>query len=208
MTRSFAIAWAVVASFTLYLHSASGQAKPDDKKAAPAAAAAAPPAGPPKPGAETKALGFFIGTMSGAGKVEPGAFGPGSPATTSKSKHTCKWAVDNLWVQCDISDTAGSGKDAQTWVGHMLIGWDFEAKGYRAVGVDNMGTAFDLVGKMDGKKLVLESPREVMMMGTPIKFRISYDSSDPKALKFTDERSAKGAPFQLAETVSFKKSGG
>ena len=133
--------------------------------------------------------------------------GPGSPELPTKSKHVCKWVLNNLWVQCDISDTAGSGKQAFTWMGHMIMGWDFEAKAYRSVGVDNMGTAFDLNAKMDGTKFIMESAREQMMMGTPVKFRFTFDFSDAKLLKFTDERSLKGGPWQLAETVTFKKSG-
>jgi Protein of unknown function (DUF1579) len=224
MTRSFAIAWAVVATFTLYLSNASGQpAKAEPAKAAPAAKpeaakpaakpeaakpeAAKPPEMPPKPGEETKKLQFLAGTMNGTGKVEKGAMGPDSPEMTSKAKHSCKWMLGNLWLACDISDTAGTGKTAMTWMGHMMVGYDMQEKKYRAVGVDNMGMAFDLNGTMSENKFVMESERESMMMGTPVKARFTFDTTDPKAIKFTEERSMKGGPWMLAETVTFKKGG-
>jgi hypothetical protein len=110
-------------------------------------------------------------------------------------------------VVCDISDTAGAGKQAMTWMGHMLIGYDMEAKAYRSVGADNMGTAFELNAKMEDKKLTMESAHEATMMGVPVKFRFTMDFSDPKMVKFTDERSMKGGPWQLAETITYKKGG-
>ena len=207
MTKTFTIAWALVGSFTLYLSIARGDTKPTAEAkpaAAPAKAAEAkPPEGPPKPGDESKKLSFFIGTWSGTGKLEAGAMGPGSKELPSKAKQSCKWSLGNFWVACDISDTAGS----MTWMGHLLIGWDVEAKSYRAVGADNMGTAFELNGKMEEKKFTLESARESMMMGQPVKDRFTFDLTDPKAIKFSEERSTKGGPWQLAESVTFKKGG-
>jgi hypothetical protein len=200
MTRSFSIAWAVVAIFTLTAYA-------EDKKPKPTPAPAAQ-AGPPKPGNETRALSIFIGNWSGDGKVQAGAFQPGSPEMPSKAKQSCKWILNNMWVACDITDVAGTGKSAQTWMGHLIIGWDVEQKAYRTVGADTMGSAFELNGKMDGQKFVMESAKESLMMGTPVKFRFTWDATDPKAVKFSDERSMKGGPWQLAETITFKKSGG
>ena len=206
--KTFAICWVMMGTITIYLTSAHGQPKPTPKPAAKAEAKpAAPPEMPPKPTEETKKLSFLVGTFNGTGKLEKGAMGPDSAEMTSKSKQTCKWALGNLWVVCDISDTAGAGKTAMTWMGHMLIGYDLEAKQYRNVGADNMGTAYDLNARIEGNKLVMESAHDVMMMGMPVKFRFTYDFTDPKALKFTDERSMKGGPWQLAETTTFKKAG-
>ncbi len=212
MTKTFSIAWAAAAIFAIYANSALAQN--DKKPTAPASAApaaAAPAAGAPespKPGAETKALTPLVGNFTSTGKLVAGAMGPGSPELPTKGKQLCKWILGGLWLQCEISDTAGSGKQAFTWLGHIVVGWDFQAKAYHSVGVDNMGATFDLNAKVDGAKLVMESARDQMMMGVPMKYRLTYDFSDPKAIKFTDERSTKGAPFQLAETVTFKKSGG
>jgi hypothetical protein len=225
------IAWAVVASFTLYLNSALGQGKPaaakaekkDEKAEKKDEKAAEKPEKkeekkdekaekkememPPKPGEETKKLQFLVGTFSGPGKMEAGAMKPDSPEMPTKAKQVCKWTLGNFWVACDVTDTAGTGKQAMTWMGHMLVGYDMEAKMYRSVGADNMGTAFDLNGKMEDKKFTMESARETTMMGMPVKFRFTFDFSDPKTLKFTDERSMKGGPWQLAETITFKKGG-
>src|SRR5690349_21453740 len=108
MSKSFAYAWAVVAIFTIHSTVASGQGKPDkpaSRGEAKSAEAAPPPPAPkdapppmPKPGPEHKALQFLAGAMTGEGKLEPGAMGPNSPATTSKYKQSCKWIVENLWL--------------------------------------------------------------------------------------------------------------
>src|SRR6478735_4615734 len=109
---------------------AFAQGKPD-KAAKPEAApppaaqagATAPSGGAPampKPGPELKALSFLAGTLTGEGKLEP--------ATTSKARHSCKWTLQNFWLACDVTDAAKGG---MTWMGHMLIGYDVEAKSYR-----------------------------------------------------------------------------
>jgi hypothetical protein len=179
---------------------AAGAAQP---AAAPAAAAATGP-GSVKPGAETKALQPLVGVFKTSGTVKANAHGPGSPELPSKGTHKCHWVLGDLWLQCEIEDTAGKGKEAMTWKGYVLTGWDFEAKAYRTVGVDNMGGSFVMQGAMDGKKLVLES-KDATMMGKPIKMKLTFDLADPKAIKFTDERSMGDAPYALAEETVMKK---
>ena len=139
------------------------------------------------------------------GPVSAGAMGPGSPERKSKGRHVCKPQLGGLWLACEIDDTAGEGKDAHTWSARMMIGWDVEAKQYKALGVDNMGSSWAMTGKVDAKKVVWESG-EMLMMGQPVKFRITLDWTDPNAIKLTDERSTKGGPWMVAETATLKSS--
>lgn len=164
---------------------------------------------PPKPGPETMALKPLATTLTLAGNVPANAMGPGSPAMTTKGTHSCKWSADKLWLNCEIKDTMGTGKQAMTWNGHMMIGWDFTAKMYRAVMTDNMGAAMMMQGKMDGAKLPLESVGDYQMMGHPMKMRFTMDMTDPKAFKYTDERDmGKSGKWTTFEEGTMKAGGG
>jgi hypothetical protein len=207
MTRSSTLAWALIGAFAVHAHA---QKTEKAEKAPAAKTEAAPPAGggpvaPPKPGAEMKALAPIASNYTWAGTIKAGAMGPGTPEVKSKGKQHCKWIMNGLWAECDIEDTAGEGKAAMKWMGHMDFGWDVENKGYRMVGVDNMGTAYLLNGKAEGPKFVFESAADTLFMGQPIKYRFTFDTTDPKAIKFTDERSMKGGPWMVAEEATFKK---
>jgi hypothetical protein len=177
--------------------------------AAPAAAAPAEPPAPPKPGPETDALKVFhpkSATMSG--KSPAGAWAPGTPEMPTKGKITCKWALNNLWATCDIEDTTGTGKTAMHWAAQQSAGWDFGAKEYRAVLVDNMGGATLMKGKIDGTKLTWESATESFMMGKPMKFRVTFDAADPKAIKMTGEHSGPDKKWVVDEESVIKPAGG
>jgi hypothetical protein len=187
-----------------------------DKKpsaSAPAAGAAAPTAGaapagemppPPKPGPETEALKPFARNMTWTGKVPANAYG-NNPEMPSKGKITCKWEVNNLVAACDIESTAGTGKQAMTWKAHMLQGWDFKAKGYRQAMYDSAGTFTNLKGTLEGNKLVWESD-EVTLMGQKSKVRISFDNTDPKAVKMVGEHIVNGK-WIVDEEDTMKASG-
>jgi hypothetical protein len=94
-----------------------------------------------------------------------------------------------MWAACDIDETAGTGKTAMHWMGHLVIGYDTMAKGYRAVMTDNMGTMSRMKGTLDGKKMVWESMDEMKggPPGMPTKERVTDDVTDPKAEKMTFE---------------------
>jgi hypothetical protein len=181
-------------------------AKPAAGGAATGAPAAAPPEmKPPTPGPETMLLKPLAASLTTTGQVPANAMGPGSPATASKGTHVCKWTPDKLWLSCEISDTMGSGKMAMTWKGHMFNGYDYTAKAYRAFVTDNWGMGMMLQGKAEGSKIVLESVGEYEMMGHPMRMRATLDLTDPKAIKFTDERQmGKGGPWTVFEEVTMK----
>lgn len=175
---------------------------------APAGAAGgttpAPPT-PPKPGPETEALKTFTKNVTWTGKVPAGAYG-NNPELPSKGKATCKWILNNLWAACDMEDTQGTGKQAVTWKGHWVYGWDFEAKEYRGTMTDSFGATVPMKGKLDGPKLTWESVSETTMMGQPTKIRITMDATDPKAVKFTGEHT-QGKNYVVDEETVMKPSG-
>lgn len=183
---------------------AKADAKADKKDAggAPAGAGAPPKMEAAKPGPETAALKPFTGNASWTGVMKAGAMGPGSPEMATKGKMKCGWIMGGLWAMCDIEDGPAAPKSF-VWKGHWIVGWDNEAKEYRGSIFDNMGSSANMKGKMDGQKLVMESP-EAMMMGMPMKMRMTWDATDPKAVKFTEERSVKGGPWTVAGESTYK----
>lgn len=157
---------------------------PPGKPAAPPSGAAAAPAEmtPPKPGPDQEALkpfvrnGSYTGTRMMDGKEMP-----------QKGKQTCKWLPGGMWASCDIEMTAGTGKTAMKWMGHLVMGYDEMAKGYRAVMTDNFGMMGRMKGTLDGKKMVWESMDEMKVPNMPSKERVTDDATDPKAEKMTFE---------------------
>jgi len=65
--------------------------------------------------------------------------GPDGKEAPTKGKQTCKWLPGNMWAACDIEMSMGTGKTAMKWMGHLVMGYDMMAKGYRGVMTDNMG---------------------------------------------------------------------
>ncbi|TMQ72448.1 MAG: DUF1579 domain-containing protein [Candidatus Eisenbacteria bacterium] len=143
----------------------------------------------PKAGPEVAAIApiFGVGAAAWKGTVEAGAMGPESK-------------LGGMWYACDVEDTYGVGKDAMTWKGHMVVGYDVNAKAYKATCVDNMGTLTNFDGMLEGTKFTLVTPTEVMMMGQMLKDRLTWDMADPKAIKFTDEHQVGGGDWKLVES--------
>lgn len=174
---------------------------------AAAARAQEPPSGAamemPKAGAEIKAIKPIFGVSSATwkGKVEPGAMGPGSPATTSKGKVTCRSLLGGLWYACDVENSY-AGKPPMTWKGHMAVGYDVTTKSYKASVVDNLGTLTTFDGSLEGTKFMLVTPSAVMMNGQMMKDRLSWDMADPKAIRFTDEHQLEGGEWTLFESAT------
>lgn len=173
------------------------------KPATPPSGATAAPAemAPPKPGPETEALKPFAHSVTTAGTIHAGAMGPNSPEMPTKGKATCKWVLGNLWVACDIEDTAGTGKTAMKWAGHLVFGWDFAAKGYRGTITDNMGMQVAFKGTLEGAKLTWETVGEMKVPNMPTKSRMTLDATDPKAIKFTEEGMMGGKWVPMSSSV-------
>src|SRR5439155_10850454 len=114
----------------------------------------------PKAGPEVAAIApiFGVGAAAWKGTVEAGAMGPESKATTSHGKVTLHTVLGGMWYACDVEDTYGVGKDAMTWKGHMVVGYDVNAKAYKATCVDNMGTLTNFDGMLEGTKFTLVTP--------------------------------------------------
>jgi hypothetical protein len=109
-----------------------------------------------------------------------------------------------LWAACDLEDTVGKGKEATTWKGHWVVGWDFGAREYRGQMVDSWGAASTFKGSFTGEKITFESLNEIDMMGKMGRVRISFDATDPKVIKFTSEHQFRGEPWVVDELNDMK----
>ena len=139
------------------------------------------------PGPETQALAPLIGTFAIAGSIPARTLAENQPEMRSRGSHSCRWIVGGLFVECDISDTARSGKTAITWSGRVTIGWDYQAKAYRGVVVDRQGTLGMLEGPMRDQVLSLALISTNTLGGQPFKYRLTFDMKDPKSIQFTSE---------------------
>jgi hypothetical protein len=198
MNRAYSCIWGIIGLLALQ---PLALAEKSDNAAGKAASATLPLPPPPRPGAETKALGPITGNYTWGGSFKAGTLIPGSDDLPTKGKQRCKWIQNRLWAECDIEDSAGG----VTWIGHLQVGWDFDNKTYRMLIVDNFGVAYSLVGKLDAGVFVFETAQEQIVMGRPTKIRFVYDATDPKNIKFSDLRSVAGAPFRVLEEDVFKK---
>jgi hypothetical protein len=155
----------------------------------------------PKPGAESKALAPFFGKGgTWTGKVSAGAYMPGSPEMTSKGKAVCHEAMGGFCYMCDVEETTGSGKQAMTWKGHMVVGYDMNAKAYHSFTADNMGALNEMDGTLDGNKFVLTTKAPITVMGQTMDDRLSWEHNSDGTVTFTDEHRPQGGDWALAET--------
>jgi uncharacterized protein DUF1579 len=188
---------------------AQAQTKTDKPATPPSGGTAAPAGGmemtPPKPGPDQDALKAFVrnGTYAGTRVMPDGKEAP------TKGKQTCKWLPGNMWATCDIEMSMGSGKTAMKWMGHLVMGYDTMAKGYRGVMSDNMGMMGRMKGTLESPgKMVWESMDEMKggPPGMPTKERVTDDASDPKVEKMTFEGWMNGK-WMPTGSGSFKSGG-
>lgn len=199
------VAVSIFAFGTAYAQAPSGKAA-TPPSGGTAAAGAPPSMEMPKPGPDQDALKPFVHSAPYTGKhMSP----DGKGETPTKGKQTCKWLPGNMWASCDIEMSMGSGKTAMKWMGHLVMGYDNMAKGYRAVMTDNMGTMSRMKGTLDGKKMVWESMDEMKNAppGMPSKERVTDDATDPKEEKMTFE-GWMGGKWMPTGSGSFKTAGG
>jgi hypothetical protein len=159
---------------------------------------------PQKPGAETRALLPLAIDATWKGKMPANALQEGSPEMTTSGNQDCKWSVDNLWLTCDVKSTMGEGKMAMKWRGHVMLGYDFMAKEYRATVVDNMGVANMMTGNIEGNKLTLTSVMETNVGGKRCKGRMTWDWTNPNAITMTTENSKDGGEYKVVEQATLK----
>jgi hypothetical protein len=160
---------------------------------------------PPKPGPETMALDkFFAKGGTWTGQCPAGAMGADSKAMTTHGKAVCRKTLDGFWYVCEVEDMMGTGKEAMTWKGRMMVGYDLGTKSYKSVVVDNMGTLAMFNGTLDGNTFVLETPEQVMMMGQMMKDRLTWTLNPDGTIDFKDEHQTGEGQWMTFESATVK----
>ncbi len=157
--------------------------------------------GPKEPGPETEALREFFpdgGRFSWSGTVKAGGMAPGSSEMVGEGSGKVKWIMDGLWAMCEFQqDQFIKGRKILSWKLHLVVGWDFLAREYRAVGVDTNGSALIFKCKIEGRVFTLAT--DAIVAGRPAKLRMRQDYTDPNAVLWKNEFSVNDGPWQLIE---------
>ncbi len=148
----------------------------------------------PKAGPEAKALEKFFGAnATWTGTMPAGVWGPDSKESKTHGSAMCKPVLGGMWYTCDVVDAMGTGKQAMTWKGHMLVGYDMNTKAYKGTCIDNMGAMTSFNGTLDGDTFTLETPDAVSMMGQMMKDRLTWTMNSDGTVAFTDAHQMAGS---------------
>jgi hypothetical protein len=137
----------------------------------------------PKPSAEHKKLGYFVGDWRTESDVKPGPWGPGGKMTGDSH---CTWMPGGYFVVCHENASGSMGKIQ----GIGVMGWDAGAKQYTWNGFNSMGENEHAAGTHEGASWVYTT--ESMMNGKAIKSRYTMTEKSPAAYDFKFETSEDG----------------
>jgi len=147
-------------------------------------AQAPPPA--PKPGAEHKAIAYFVGKWTAEGEMKASPLGPGGKMTSSD---TCEAFAGGFQVVCRGKGNGPMG--AMTSLG--ILGYNGGEKAYTYYGIDSTGMADYAKGQKSGETWTFESTTN--MNGQSIKSRYTMVESSPTAYTFKWEMSKDGTTW-------------
>lgn len=134
--------------------------------------------GPPKPTAEHKRLGYFVGTWKTEGKMNPSSMGPGGKMT---SLDKCTWFDGGFAVVCQGDGTAAGAPMKSLGI----LGYSAEEKVYTYHGIDTSGMVMTTVprGKLQGDTWTYDE--ESMMGGKKVKSRVTIKELSPTEYTFS-----------------------
>jgi len=140
-------------------------------------AAIAQEGGPPKPTAEHKRLGYFVGTWTTEGKMEPGAMGPGGKMTAVDK---CSWFEGGFAVVCHSDGKSSMGPSKSIGI----LGYSPEEKVYTYTGVDSSGMTMTSVPRGTRQGDTWTYNDESMMGGKKVKSRVVIKELSPTEYTF------------------------
>jgi len=154
--------------------------------------------GPPKPTAEHRRLGYFVGTWQTEGEMKPGPMGPGGKMSATDK---CSWYQGGFAVVCN-SDGTMMGAPSKS-IG--ILGYNAEEKVYTYQGTDSSGNAMTSVprGTVTGDTWTYDD--ESMMGGKKVKSRVTIKELSPTVYTFKmDMQGADGKWITAMESKSTK----
>jgi hypothetical protein len=147
-------------------------------------------------GPEMAALGRFYTDVTWKGTIHEGGMGPGTPAMTGVGRGKVQAIQDGRWIvlDCEQDQFLPDGTFVLRWQLHWVSGWSPEHGQYRAVMTDNYGHAEVYHGRIEGDRLVFESPE-----GAAARLRLTWDASDPGVILWRNEMSLEEGSWFLIE---------
>jgi hypothetical protein len=154
----------------------------------------------PAPNAEADRLAAVLEMeATWAGWMCPGALGPSTPALSTTGTISGRKITGGFWYSYDIESTATAAHTALTWKGHLVLGWDPQARAYKGVLVDNIGMLVPLTAELSATTLVATGTQALPLLGRLTRPRFTWDFTDPAAIAFTNEHQVDGGPWELWE---------
>jgi hypothetical protein len=131
----------------------------------------------PTPTAEHKRLGYFVGTWTTEGEMQPSEMGPGGKF---KGTDKCTWFEGGFAVVCNSEGTSSMGPNKSLGI----LGYSAEEKVYTYSGVDSSGMTMTTVprGKIQGDTWTYYD--ESMMGGKKVKSRVVIKELSPTQYTF------------------------
>ena len=147
-------------------------------------------------GPEVWALEPFFRDVTWSGTIVEGGMGLHSPEMTATGRGVHRVIQDGLWIVGDYEQDQHllDGTFVLTWRLHWVVGWDPDRAAYTATYADNYGHAGVMHGRLEGARLVFETPA-----GAPVRLRMTWDAGDPKAMRWRNEMAVGDGPFALVE---------
>src|SRR5580704_10038589 len=142
----------------------------------------------PKPGAETKRLGYFVGKWSGEVEVKPTQFGPDGKFTESADS---SWMPGGFFIVMHWLEKMPTGQGRTL----MVLGYDATEKVYTFNTFQGTGEAATARGTLEGDTWTFygESP----MGGKPMKSRFSMKELSPTSCRTRLEVSPDGTTWTI-----------
>jgi hypothetical protein len=152
----------------------------------------------PKPGAEQKALGYFVGKWTSEGELKAGPLGSGGKMTGTDN---CEWFTGGFQVVC-----RGEGQGPMgTMTSLGVMAYSGPDKAYTYYGIDNLGSSELAKGRKSGATWTYTSTSSVS--GQTFQSRYTIVEMPPASYTFKWESSPDGTKWStLAEGKATKVS--
>jgi hypothetical protein len=151
-------------------------------------------------GPEMADLARFYPDVTWTGTIAADGMGPGTPPMKAKGSGIHKTIQAGRWIVGSYSQDQFllDGTFVLTWQLHWVVGWDPQAKEYRATLADNYGHADVMHGHIEADRLIFTTT------GSPTVLRMTWDASDPANLTWRNEMSIAGGPWTEIETYHLR----
>jgi len=116
--------------------------------------------------------------------------------------------MDGLWLVGDYQqDQFKDDTRVLTWKVHCVLGWDGARRCYQGHFFDSNGVAAMCEGAIESDRFVLRSHSPISFGGQLAALRFTWDAAAHPAIRWTNEISIGGGPWQLVEEYLMTSAG-